>query len=180
MRPRTSRGVPEWSGGEDLYMGSPVSVAGTISGVIGIVPGPPEGVRGSTGWGHLLRWTKWAEQGREPALSGLVRPPKGPKAPRAPNPRGGSFPPPNLGGKLPLGAPPPSRLDLEGPAPSPLHLINRGGVGGQQHHILGAALPLSNTPSSSIELGEALQENHELHDHAVVLPELFPNFSSPL
>ena len=27
MRFRTSRGVPEWSGDEDLYMGSPYSVA---------------------------------------------------------------------------------------------------------------------------------------------------------
>ena len=55
MRSRTSRGVPEWSGGKDLYMGSPVSGIGTSFGVIGIVPGPPEGSRGSTGWGHLPR-----------------------------------------------------------------------------------------------------------------------------
>ena len=50
MRSRTSRGVPEWSGGKDLYMGSPVLAIGTSFGVIGIVPGPPEGSRGSTGW----------------------------------------------------------------------------------------------------------------------------------
>ena len=37
MRSRTSRGVPEWSGGKDLYMGSPVSGIGTSFGVIGIV-----------------------------------------------------------------------------------------------------------------------------------------------
>ena len=43
-----------------------------------------------------------------------------------------------------------------------------------------AALPLSNTPSSSVELGEALPENCKLHHHAVVLPEFFPNFSFPL
>ena len=65
MRSRTSRGVPEWSGGEELYMGSPVSVTGIVSGVIGIVPGPPKGVRGSTGWGHLPRGAKWAEHGWE-------------------------------------------------------------------------------------------------------------------
>src|SRR6266536_2898750 len=100
MRSRTSRGVLEWSGGEELYMGSPVSVIGTISGVIGIVPGPRKVVRGSIGWGHLPRWTKWAEQGREPAPSGLVGPPpKGPKAPRAPNPRVWGLPPTKLGGK---------------------------------------------------------------------------------
>ena len=42
MRSRTSRGVPEWSGGEELYIGSPVSATGNVLGVIGIVPGPPE------------------------------------------------------------------------------------------------------------------------------------------
>ena len=63
MRSRTSRGVPEWSGGKDLYMGSPVSGIGTSFGVIGIVPGPPEGSRGSTGWGHLPRGATWAVGG---------------------------------------------------------------------------------------------------------------------
>ena len=43
MRSRTSRGVPEWSGSKDLYMGSPVLVTGKVSGDIGNVPGPPEG-----------------------------------------------------------------------------------------------------------------------------------------
>ena len=37
MRPRTSRGVPEWSGGKDLYMGSLILVAGKVSRFIGIV-----------------------------------------------------------------------------------------------------------------------------------------------
>ena len=48
MRSRTSRGVPEWSGGKDLYMGSLILVAGKVSRIIGIVPGVPKGVRGST------------------------------------------------------------------------------------------------------------------------------------
>ena len=74
MRSRTSRGVPEWSGGKDLYIGSPVSAIGTSFGVIGIVPGPPEGSRGSTGWGHLSWRDPWAEVGREPAPGGLVHP----------------------------------------------------------------------------------------------------------
>ena len=63
MRSRTSREVPEWSGGEELYMGSPVSATGKVSGVTGIVPGPPEGSRGSTRWGHLPRGTTWAVEG---------------------------------------------------------------------------------------------------------------------
>ena len=43
MRSRTSREVPEWSGGEELYIGSQVSATGNVSGVTGIVPGPPGG-----------------------------------------------------------------------------------------------------------------------------------------
>src|SRR3954466_8338106 len=75
MRSRTSRGVPEWSGGKDLYMGSAVLAIGTSFGVIGIVPGPPEGSRGPTRWGHLPRgghmgswgasWPTWAK-GNQP------------------------------------------------------------------------------------------------------------------
>ena len=86
MRSRTSRGVPEWSGGKDLYIGSPVSAIGKVSGVAGIVPGPPEGSRGSTGWGHLSRRAPWAEVGGEPAPGGLVRPPLGLPVPRVGKP----------------------------------------------------------------------------------------------
>ena len=75
MISRTSRGVPEWSGGKELYIGSQVSATGKVLGVIGIVPGPPEGSRGSTGWGHLSRRAPWAEVGRDPAPSGLGAPP---------------------------------------------------------------------------------------------------------
>src|SRR3954469_14397307 len=48
MRPRTSRGVPEWSGGKDLYMGSLILVTRKVSHFIGIIPGVPKGVWGST------------------------------------------------------------------------------------------------------------------------------------
>ena len=88
MTARTSRGVPEWSGGEELYIGSRVSAIGKVSGVTGIVPGPPEGSRGSTGWAtypggpHGLKW-----EGNQP-LSGL-----GANPPRAHAPRvGGGAP----------------------------------------------------------------------------------------
>ena len=63
MRSRTSRGVLEWSGGKELYIGSAISGIRTSFGVIGIVPGPPEGSRGSTGWGHLSRGATWAVGG---------------------------------------------------------------------------------------------------------------------
>ena len=37
MRSWTSRGVPEWSGGKELYIGSAISAIGTSVGVTGIV-----------------------------------------------------------------------------------------------------------------------------------------------
>src|SRR4051812_49258676 len=42
MRSRTSRGVLEWSGGKDLYIGSMVLATGSVLGITGSVPGPPE------------------------------------------------------------------------------------------------------------------------------------------
>ena len=60
MRSRTSRGVPEWSVGKELYIGSAISAIGTSFGVTGIVPGPPEGSRGSTKGVHLPRGATWA------------------------------------------------------------------------------------------------------------------------
>ena len=78
MRSRTSRGVPEWSEGEDLYMESPVSIAEMASWVIGIVPGPLKGVRGSTGWGHLPRGGTWAVGGAPWPIWAKVTSPKRP------------------------------------------------------------------------------------------------------
>ena len=125
MRSQTSRGVPEWSGGKELYIGSAVSAIGRVSGVTSIVPGRPEGPRGSTGWGHLSRRAPWAEVGGEPAPSGLVRPPGPPSAPRVGNPRGGGastclgghstpWPPPPLGDPISRAGAPPGGLYKEG------------------------------------------------------------------
>ena len=143
MRSRTSRGVPEWSGGEELYIGSPVSATGKVSGVTGIVPGPPEGSRGSTGWGHLSRRAPWAEVGREPAPSGLGRPPwASPHAPRVGNPRGEL--PPCLGGQ---GTPSPlfgRRFPLEIPSPwagAPPGGLYKGGGGRAATYSLGRLPP---------------------------------------
>ena len=70
--------------------------------------------------------------------------------------------------------------DLEGkkPAPPPLYIVGRHM--GAIPLAPGATLPLSNSTSSSVVLGEALPENCKLHHHAVVLPKLSLNFSSPL
>ena len=66
MRSRTSRGVSEWSGGEDLYMGSCHADTEKFRGHIGIVPGPLEGFQGSTRRGHPSLRATWAARGREP------------------------------------------------------------------------------------------------------------------
>ena len=91
MRSRTSRGVLEWSGGKDLYMGSPVLVTGKVSGFIGNVPGPPGGSRGSTKWGHMLQRHTWAKYERAPAPRWARAPPTMAHAPRreeGANPKG--------------------------------------------------------------------------------------------
>ena len=82
MRSRTSRGVPEWSGGKELYIGSAISGIGTSFGVIGIVPGPPEGSRGSSGWGHLSRGGHMGCRGCALAYMGQGHQPQEAHAPR--------------------------------------------------------------------------------------------------
>src|SRR3954464_9633270 len=78
MRSRTSRGVPGWSGGEELYIGSAVSAIGKDSGSPVLyrdhrmgLGGPPGGAT-HPGGPHGLKW------GGEPAHSVLVRPLLGP------------------------------------------------------------------------------------------------------
>ena len=159
MRSRTSREVPEWSGGEELYIGSQVSATGKVSGVTGIVPGPPEGSRGSTGWGHLSRRAPWAESGREPALSGLGRPPwASPHAPRVGNPRGGASPLP-WGARHPspphLAAAPLGDLISQGRHP-PEGLYIVGGREGSNTTAPGASLTPCNTSLSRAEARRSL------------------------
>ena len=119
MRSRTSRGVLEWSEGEELYIGSLVSAIRKVSGVTGIVPGPLEGSRGSTGWGHLSRRAPWAEVGMEPAHSGLGRPPWASPLRLGLETLGWGGAPLDLGGKFPppLGRRPPCRWDPRAGAP---------------------------------------------------------------
>ena len=140
MRSWTSRGVPEWSGGEELYIGSQVSATGKVSGVTGIVPGPPEGSRGSTGWGHLSRRAPWAEVGGEPAPSGLVRSPLAPLRLGLETLGGGRTT--CLGGhSTPPGRRPLGRWHLPGPAP-PQGGLYKGGREGCWTLAPGASLSL--------------------------------------
>ena len=161
MRSRKSRGVPEWSGGEELYIGSPVSATGKVSGVTGIVPGPPEGSRGSTGWGHLSRRAPWAESGREPALSGLGRPHGPPPMRLGLGTLGWGDFPLALGGKAtpspPLAAAPPT-LDGFWPAPPPKGAYIKGGREGSNLQPWAPPSSPATPLSLSQKLGEALPE----------------------
>ena len=159
----------------------------------GIVPGVP---------GDDQRVRKGFRRPRQ-ALGGLMgqgerahQPTKGLSAPPTPSHvtrrGGGATPraaaPPGLGGKFPRGwgRPNPSRVSPVAAAPPlgrlihPLPPIYSEGERWQPHPSPGAALSSSNSSFSSVELGEALQEYHKLHHHAVVLPESSLNFSSPL
>ena len=172
MRSRTSRGVPEWSEGKELYIGSAISAIGTSFGVTGIVPGPPEGSRGSTGWGHLSRRAPWAEVLGEPAPDGLVHPPAwGPPAPRVGNPRVGA-PPLALGGKPPPWPPPP--LEIGSPrAGAPLGtLYIVGGREGSRTQVFGASLSPRTTSPSRRSLAKPCRDRCCIHHHAVVLLDL--------
>ena len=65
MRSRMSRGVPEWSGGKDLYMGSPILATGKCLGFFSIVPGSYRNPPGTI-------WALMGLSGKEkgPALGG--------------------------------------------------------------------------------------------------------------
>ena len=154
MRSRTSRGVPEWSGGEELYIGSQVSATGKVSGVTGIVPGPPEGSRGTTGWATCPGGPRGLKvEGNQPLVGWGAPPWASPHAPRVGNPRGGV--PPCLGGQgnpfPPLWPPPPLRSHLLGLAHPPRGLY-KGGGGRAARTALGASLLPCNT---SLSLAEA-------------------------
>ena len=116
MRSQTSRGVPEWSGGKENYIGSAVSALGKVSGSPGIVPGPPEGPGGPPGGAtyprgpHGLKW-----EGNQPLVGWCA--PMGLPLRLGLETLGVGGAPSDLGGKFPLGRRPPLRWDLWGPAP---------------------------------------------------------------
>ena len=71
-------------------------------------------------------------------------------------------------------------MDLEGKKPATSSPIYSREAHGSFTLAPGAALSLPNTSVVVVVLGEALPKNCKLHHHAVVLPELSLNFSSPL
>ena len=110
MRSRTSRGVPEWSGGEDRYIGRRVLESGIVLGV----PGDDQRDR------KVFRRPRQALGGLMGQGEGAHQPTKGLCAPPTPSHvtwrGGGASPraatPPGLGGKFPRGwgRPNPSRV----------------------------------------------------------------------
>src|SRR3954468_3248509 len=117
MRSRTSRGVPEWSGGEELYIGSAVSAIGKDSGSPVLYrdhrmgPGGPPGGATHPGGPHGLKW-----EGNQPIV-GWCAPLSPPPAPRVET-LGWGGTPLALGGTPPPLAPAPlGRSNLQGPAP---------------------------------------------------------------
>src|SRR3954462_2148724 len=132
MRSRTSRGVPEWSGGKELYIGSAVSAIGTSFGVIGIVPGPPEGSRGSTRWGPLPWWATWALGGAPWPAWAKGNQPQRAHAPRVPSrrsPRWGRNLLDGLGGGKPPWPPPPWEIGSPRAGAPPPRGLYKGGQG---------------------------------------------------
>ena len=101
MRSRTSRGVPEWSGGKDLYMGSPVLVTGKVSVKSVMYRDHREGPGGPPGGATGPRGLRGPSMGRDQPLGGLVRLPQGAqgagRGEGAAPPLG--FPPPRGGGQ---------------------------------------------------------------------------------
>src|SRR4051812_29753267 len=150
MRSRTSRGVPEWSGGKELYIGSAISAIGTSFGVIGIVPGPPKGSRGSTRWGHLPWWATWALGGATWPAWAKGNQPQRAHAPRVPfrrSPSGGRHLLDGLGGEGNL---PGRRLPWEIRSPRagapPEAYIKGGGEGGCAPNALAPPSPSLTPP----------------------------------
>ena len=149
MRSRTSREVPEWSGGKDLYMGSLILVAGKVSHFIGIVPGVPKGVRGSTKRVHQPLGATWAVRGAPWPIWAKGTSPKRPMR-QEDFERGeskeGKAPPRCLGedGLLPPSWPHPflGGRGKAAPPPSPLPLYIVGGREGSKHLSPGTSLYL--------------------------------------
>ena len=166
MRSRTSRGVPEWSGGKDLYIGSPVSAIGTSFGVIGIVPGPPEGSRGPTGWGYLPRGATWAVGVCALAYMGQGHQPQEAHAPRKLGEgrvlKGEGTSEVPWGGRTPPWPHPSLKEGARLRPPSPLALYIVGGREGSKIQALGASLLPCNT---SLSLAEARRSPAEIPLH---------------
>ena len=167
MRSRTSRGVPEWSGGKYLYMESCCSGSGKSSSFFGIVPGSFQkvlvdsgGVRRSGKCSTTSNTAAWAVRGR-PSLNGPGEPtPQGPCAWEGGNPKGEGL---HLTWEalLPPPWPPPLlRLDLRGPAPLSLAPIYMWGWEGSTTKVLAQPSPSHKFSSSPAVLGEALQDCH--------------------
>ena len=111
MRSQTSRGVPEWSGGKELYMGSRVSAIGKFRGSPVLYRAHRKGPGGPPGGATYPRGPRGLNWGGYQPLVGWCAPPWASLAPRVGNPKEVGAPPLALGGTpppwplLPLGDP---------------------------------------------------------------------------
>ena len=134
MRSRTSRGVPEWSGGKDLYMGSPVLVTGKVSVFLVTYRDHREGPGGPPSGATIPGGQHGPSVGGDQPQVGWCAPPQGPKAPRVwgggastllrgqVSPAPPAWPPPKMGfgAAAPLGV---GTLEGAQPPPSPLYIV---------------------------------------------------------
>ena len=112
-----------------------------VSGVTGIVPGPPKGSRGSTGWGHLSQRAPWAEVGRGTSPWWAGAPPWAPLR-LGLETLGVGAPHLTWGASPPLGRRPP--LEIGSPrAGAPLGTLYIVGGGGREAAPQALGLPLS-------------------------------------
>ena len=141
MRSRTSRGVPEWSGSEELYIGSPVSATGKVSGLSVLYrdhrkgPGGPPGGATYPGGPRGLKW-----EGNQPLVGWCA--PLGPPAPRVGNPRVGGASTCLGGHSTPLAAAPLGDWISQGRRPPLGAYIKEGKGEGSQTLCFGTSLPL--------------------------------------
>ena len=181
MRSRTSRGVPEWSGGKDLYMGSHHTVTGIIRGLPVFYRDHRRGSGGPPGRSTCPGGPYGLFVERDQPLSGLGASPLRAHAPRVwGNPKGGR--PPCLGGQgNPPGRRPLLRLDLRGPAPlslAPIYICGGGRAAAPKFWCspppLPSPAPLPRCLAKPCKIAPLL-----LHHHAVVLllDGVFPNLS---
>ena len=157
-------------------MGSLILVAGKVSRFIGIVPGVPKGVRGSTKGVHQPRGATWAVRGAPWPIWAKGTSPKRPMRlgfKEGKSPKGGR----HLLGALgrmdsSLAAPFLGGRGKAAPPPSPLALYIVGGREGSKTTALGASLLPCYTSPSRRSSAKPCCDHCCIHHHAVVLLDL--------
>ena len=178
MRSRTSRGVPEWSGGRELYMEVKFRPPGKFRGLSALYrdhrkgPGGPPGGATYPGGPHGLKW-----EGNQPP-SGLVRPLLGLPLRLGLETLGVGAPHLAWGASHPPWPPPPLEIQSLGGRRPPGPLYKEGG--GRAAHPCSWRLPLPlQHLSLSLSLAKPCRDRGCFHHHAVVLLDLHQPLPPP-